>query len=279
MLAAAVTNVIAVHLCIDTTPIEYRGANDLRATGLLGNANVLAINLSLAAIVVWLIPKIPFFIRIIALFVTFYGIAVSGSRKGVILGALLLLLVVLKLIRKSSLAAQTALLGSFFVGAVIYFQYLDKIASFLNDNVLAINRFSLIFYDIDTSFSERKWFIDTGLQIWKEEPFFGKGLGQFSIISGSGAYSHNNYIELLVSGGILALVLYYLLYLVIIYKSYRTHRLLFLYSLLIVGTLIFTDMAMVSFTNRANMIFVAFVLWYFSLYSAYDYNLPSEAMS
>lgn len=264
MLGAALTNVIAVCLGIDTTPLEYGGFNESRVSGLLGNANVLAISLSLSSIVIWLIPGIPRSVRLLSLFTAVYGITVTGSRKGVILCVALLLIVVKRLSNDLSRNKQIAILGSLPIVLAVFYQYIDDVLYMLSDNVLAINRFTQIFSGKDSSYSEREWLIDTGYQIWLKAPLFGEGLGQFEFISGFGAYSHNNYIELLVSGGIIALFLYYTLYVLIIFYAYKFQRNELFYAALVVTTLLVVDTAMVSFVGRSTMLFIAFALVHFS---------------
>lgn len=62
-----------------------------------------------------------------------------------------------------------------------------------------------------SSASERAALIERGRYLFADAPFTGHGLDSFCAILGAGwSYSHNNYIELLVSGGIPMLLLYYL---------------------------------------------------------------------
>jgi O-antigen ligase len=264
MLCAAITNVVAIFLGFDTTPLEFGGFNESRVSGLLGNANSLMLNLALSAMVIGLISRIPLQVRLVSLFVAFYGITVSGSRKGVILGVALFLFVVKRMSNKLSRLKQVAILGSLLLMAAVSYQYLETTLVMLSDNVLAVNRFIKIFSGGEASFSERKWLIEAGYRIWLESPFFGEGFGQFSFISGFGAYSHNNYIELLVSGGLIALILYYTLYILIIYYAFKCHRNDLFYAVLIIVTLLMIDTAMVSFVARSNMLFLVFVLAYFN---------------
>lgn len=63
-----------------------------------------------------------------------------------------------------------------------------------------------------------------GIEWFKENIWFGHGLDAFSVFygdrAGKAVYSHNNYIELLVSGGIVLTVLYYSRFLIAIKKLY-----------------------------------------------------------
>lgn len=68
----------------------------------------------------------------------------------------------------------------------------------------------------DQSISDRgrESMIRFGLEMFKERPIFGFGIDNFRARYVTGQYSHNNYIELMVSGGLVALVMYYLMFLV-----------------------------------------------------------------
>lgn len=264
MLAAAILNVIAILLGYNTTPAEYLNSGESRDAGLLGNANVLAINLSLTAMMFWLISGIRLPVRVLSLITAFYGIGVSGSRKGIIFALAILLFVAKKVGETASKLKQIAICAPLLLLTALFYQYADDLLGLLSDKVLAINRISRIFSGRETSFSERKWLIETGYQIWLDAPFFGEGLGQFASISGFGAYSHNNYIELLVSGGVVAFSLYYMLYLLIIFYAIKFRRRQFFYAALLVATLLATDTAMVSFVGRSTMLFITFALIHFS---------------
>ena len=59
-----------------------------------------------------------------------------------------------------------------------------------------------------------------GWQLFKERPLFGYGLGSFQSLYYIKSYSHNNYIEVLVSGGLVGFVLYYAMYLLPVFMVF-----------------------------------------------------------
>lgn len=63
---------------------------------------------------------------------------------------------------------------------------------------------------IDSSTIKRQSFIQEGWNLFINKPFIGYGLNSFTYIS-QYTYSHNNYIEMLVNGGIIGFLLYYIL--------------------------------------------------------------------
>lgn len=76
----------------------------------------------------------------------------------------------------------------------------------------------------DYSINLREFFIDTGMQIFKDNPILGIGLNNFAYYVKNyteyteARYSHNNYIEMLSCLGIVGLILYYWLYIYILFK-------------------------------------------------------------
>ena len=87
----------------------------------------------------------------------------------------------------------------------------------------------------EASLKDRQNLVETGMWYIRKKPWTGYGYDCFKLISGRGAngkvdigdvgfYSHNNYIELLFSGGIVALVLYYIGILDLLIKLLRKLR-------------------------------------------------------
>lgn len=73
---------------------------------------------------------------------------------------------------------------------------------------------NLITGEQDMSDIERNQMVKLGLDLFQEKPVFGYGIGNYAALCFRETYSHNNYVELLVSGGVIALVMYYLMPLV-----------------------------------------------------------------
>ncbi|MBN2693525.1 O-antigen ligase family protein [bacterium] len=70
---------------------------------------------------------------------------------------------------------------------------------------------------LDKSSNERLSFINSGLEKIQDRPILGYGISAFKIFH-AGYYSHNNYIELLFNGGIIALFIFYFRYIRILRK-------------------------------------------------------------
>lgn len=73
---------------------------------------------------------------------------------------------------------------------------------------------------VDSSTTNRLYMIDYGMKLFNQKPFLGYGLFNYSALT-EYAYSHNNYVELLVGVGILGTAIYYSLYLYIIFKLFK----------------------------------------------------------
>jgi len=102
--------------------------------------------------------------------------------------------------------------------------------------------------------------IEIGLKLWEKSPIFGYGFDQFASLSHIGTYAHNNYIELAVSGGIIALILFYSLHFTILRNAmkqpyaYRLRLMIFLAALVVIDT------AVVSFYDKGVMCMLGVLL-------------------
>lgn len=75
------------------------------------------------------------------------------------------------------------------------------------------------------SFNTRQEMIEMGWNWFLERPLLGYGLANFSVLYGEATnfttYAHNNFIEILVSGGIVGFVLYYSIYVYLLVKLFK----------------------------------------------------------
>ena len=148
----------------------------------------------------WLIP-IPVLLAAIALTVSFKSVALAGG-----------LLVVLLLVRfprnwgwKLGGLAVLGLLGFYVVVLSENPLSMGALA-----HVREVALFALKGEGVGGSTSERLSLIQAAWSWFAQRPLTGWGLGCFRFLEGSlGMYSHNNYMELLVSGGIPMALIYY----------------------------------------------------------------------
>ena len=91
---------------------------------------------------------------------------------------------------------------------------------------------------------------EVAIRAISKSPVFGSGWGFFSVYSGLGTYSHNNYLELLVTYGFFGFILYYFMSFFVLYKLVRIlneddYAKLFFVLLI---TILVIDFAVVSFS-------------------------------
>ncbi len=109
--------------------------------------------------------------------------------------------------------------------------------------------------DVRDAYAQLGWKY-IGRNLW-----YGYGLNCFSVLKGSfGVYSHNNYLELLFSCGIIGTALYYLGYLYVLFghlKLYLKHKYIDSKPYIILTIVqMFLEYAYVSYFERTNILFV-----------------------
>lgn len=189
-----------------------------RFVGTMGNPNSLAIFISFSIFASILLinsfmTKEQKYLRWMLFFnipASIYLIIQTGSRKGLILGFSFLFLFFLPFIKsvKGTIAALFIVL-LFFAG----FNYLIEQEDFSGQIEFVLKRFegareTIEGTGVEGSSEQRLDFIETGVNIWKNNPFLGVGFNNFRYFSG-GFYAHNNFIELLSTLGLIGFFLFY----------------------------------------------------------------------
>ena len=104
----------------------------------------------------------------------------------------------------------------------------------------------------ESSAISRNIMLETALKLVQNNPLFGYGLNTFQTFQGSfGTWSHNNYLEILVSGGILPLLIYYSFFFITFIRA-RKHKKIILCRLIMVLVLlfIFFDFLSITYISR-----------------------------
>lgn len=195
----------------------------------------------------------------------------SGSRKAlliVVLGVILLYIASYGWRSIYKVICPILFLGLFYALANDYIEgksIFDRFESFIN-----------LFTGegkVDSSTLIRQQMIEFGLTSFMERPLNGYGLNNFSVLymnfSGAATYAHNNYVEILVSIGLVGFFLYYWIYALILFnfgyllrlKKYLTKEDNLMYSLIFCLILInlLMDFATVSYFEK--MTYIYFVLF------------------
>ena len=78
---------------------------------------------------------------------------------------------------------------------------------------------------VDNSTQLRQEFIQIGIRQFKETPIFGIGMGSSYVLTkmytGHSTYLHNNFVEMLASGGILGFVVFYSMHAYVLYQLWK----------------------------------------------------------
>lgn len=158
-------------------------------------------------------------------------IAMTGSKKGmidIVIGMLFSIIftqgnkVSLKKFIKISL---WLILG----GLILYFAWQMPIFSVMRERFEAMFSFLSGSEKImDYSTRERQILIESGVNQFYKTPFIGIGIGATGYITesavGFSTYLHNNYIELLASGGVIGFILYYFPILGFVIESWKLQK-------------------------------------------------------
>jgi len=202
---------------------------------------------------IWLIP-----ISLVFAVVSFF----SGSKKVVIVILIGLFLLVL-LTRKPTFASFSVLI--LFIGAGIGLLVLSltwqPLYVVLGSRIEPL--FGLLFGGpMDESTSIRWNMMQTGWSMFLEKPVFGSGLGAFAHSYIYQTYSHNNYIEILVSLGLVGFIWIYGSLLWVLLKSvkvyFSAHRTnLSILSITLLLVLFADDIARVRFYSETSHLFYA----------------------
>jgi len=149
-------------------------------------------------------------------------VLLSGSRKALIIliGAPVIFLFLKE--DRAFYRIRTLLIGAVF-GVAVIFAMLNIPLLYETIGARMENYILSLFGQIkltEGSAIHRGRMIDIGIELFKARPFTGYGLDNYKFLGDYRVYSHNNYIELMVSGGVFALVAYYWWYLYIIVKTF-----------------------------------------------------------
>ena len=181
----------------------------------------------------------------------------TASKKGI------LVLMLYSLSKVKSLKLSDSVLVVIFL--IISFQFIDidLLTQMFEKSLGRVSRFFVQVGSsstVDGSTSERMFYIQEGIKGWLQSPILGNGFQSFE--HKYGRYSHNNFIELLYSGGILSFMLYYSIY-YYIYIGFRATlgpiRILGMFSLI---CLVVLDFAAVTYLikNIQYLICTLFVI-------------------
>jgi O-antigen ligase len=197
-----------------------------RATGLVGNANELAMQLTISAFLVFALssrmrwPQWTFVLVMLSA-----ATWVSGSRT-IVFAFLAVTLYSLssawKQVKGSKATLGVALLAVpllltllIFAGEV-FWEHIRELTVY--------RRWEAAFAGGDKSTTERSMLFFAGIELWRQSPLIGFGIDQFRMQSPYGIYSHSNFTELLSGLGLMGLGLYYSIHGVLLLRARTAAR-------------------------------------------------------
>lgn len=245
---------------------EYLSSGTSRAQGLTGNANSLAIQLSLTAFLLLLLLPRDRWIKVFAFALIIVATITTGTRKLVFVWfsyILLLLHEVSPMFRRPSFGAAVVLLLSPLAvwASLTYGQTL--LSPF--EEVTLIQRLEGTLEGRETR--KRSGLMEDALAVWQRKPVFGHGIDQYRFSGSYTTYSHNNYTEVLANFGVVGILVFYGIYLVLAVRSLigisqgsRTAWVI----LAILISIVLMDLARVSYSSRMTWIFIMIMAFYSS---------------
>ena len=236
------------------------GGDVMRFEGLSGNANALAIQLSIAAFLVLVSLHHSFWPPFIAFLFVLIATVVSGSRKiafvWFVFGLLSLRYIGIRF-RTSRLFRIVFLLGL----PILVYGILSYSSLLLApiEGLYVYERIEATIQGEESSADVRDGMAREGLEIWQGSPLYGYGIDQYRYLSSYANYSHNNYTELLVSFGVIGLLLYYSILLVLLFRAFLAFRAGSPYAPLLgsaVLLMLLWDIALVAYSTRLIWLFL-----------------------
>jgi O-antigen ligase len=222
-----------------------------RYAGITGNANELALQLTLGACLIWLLPKRAGLVASCCAFgAVASALALTGSRKAVLIAVFFLILVTIQLFGILPRRRRALFAGALAVPIVLGAAVATPMIARYGEELVSVHR-SLEYED--SSYRLRAQMIEKALQLWRQNPLFGNGLDAFRGLSGQGTYAHNNYVELLCDIGLVGVILFYALHIQILVQAMRQHRWLKLSCWVFVLMLLVADVGYVSYKRKQTV--------------------------
>ena len=218
----SLAGVVYSMLYVQNVDIASLGADRIttneNSDSILPNVNTVGLFLSLSFVYFfysYFYRKKSYFLLIAS--VSFIIIFLLGARKSIVSLAICILMMLYKL--NSSARIKIILLSLLFIS--LLFVYIPtEYLSFVSERLAQLNFFSNQINELDESDANRILLLKSGFFYGMDSPILGNGYYSFSQLLlkeyGFATYSHNNFIEIFVGGGIIGFTLYYSLYYIVL---------------------------------------------------------------
>lgn len=265
-----VISLVYLYLFVDMTMLSGSRINAAMTDENLAeiwNVNSIGMNFALTILLGYIIAnyyknKYYWIIWTVISVAMIIAIMLTGSRKAILI--LIIPFVVFSLYDYKKHFFKAIILLAI-AGAIVWMAleipfFYDIIGKRLEDmiNVLSGN-------ETGREDNSRKELVELGLGWFKERPFLGYGMNCFRALSnnvprfaGLNFYAHNNYVEILVGGGIVGFMVYYS-YVILILKRLKHRKSLFAkYAAVILSIVLIMDFAQVSYYDVIMQMLIVF---------------------
>ncbi|WP_292589153.1 O-antigen ligase family protein [Mesotoga sp. UBA5557] len=244
-----------------TNPYVYRVTGSAENSNLLGlliiSGFLILINpLMKPGVVTW----------ICGLSALLFATIFTGSRKTLLIWpAILLYLYIVSQKKRRSIASKIVVLIAFALVFTVILLYGELIVDSII-NITSVNRLVAALRGEEASVRIRSMLIVEGIELWKEHPILGAGPDQFMFLSSFQLYSHNNYIELLSTAGILGFMIYFSVILLILRRAaLGSSKAIRNYVFLCVALILIFDFFVVTYYSKYHWLLLSVLA-----YSAYS---------
>ncbi len=219
LIVCAVANVVFSYNNISM----FQADEESRVAGLFGNANDVAVFLSLAAFVIYFLSsKRTWLTKIMTFGLLMFVFIFTGSRQGLFLVVFIMTSIFLDFsgnLRGSLRHFRWPILVVVFIMLIGVFQ----VAMTYSDDIIVLKRLELFLEGNEKgSAKTRSFMIEKGIQLWQDSPLWGWGAGGFRSNAFFGAYSHNTFVEILVNYGLIGFSLFYGFFAIIFYEGLKS---------------------------------------------------------
>lgn len=243
---------------IITVPMSTWGSGRIATEAL--NSNTIGMYLAISILFAIQLIKCTNNKKYIFIVITFsIVILLTGSRKAFFM--LLAGMFILYYLNSSKISYKLMIILIMSIMIIISYNLIMDIPDLYNVLGIRIEEMINTFTgrgSIDYSTRERLSMIKVGMQLFKENPLIGYGIGSYSEISGFWKYAHNNYIELLVGVGLIGTIIYYSIYVYIVIKLlFKRKEYEFNVLIALVPIVLIMDFALVSYSDEVYQLLIA----------------------
>jgi len=232
-----------------------------RVAGIALNSNATGILLSFPVFFAWCAPeKSPRWVVWLGVGFLFYAAAFTGSRKVLLCLMAFLALFTITTTWNRKRTATVILALAITISTFALMRDRSGVVETLT-SLQIYQRTEKALRGKDRSYRTRIGMYHQALEMWKERPVTGWGVGQFSELSDFASYAHSNYAQLLANLGCIGFVLMYLFYanlLLRAYRGYRSNSRAGQAALVLLLMILALDTGMVSFIGKGSWLLLLF---------------------